>query len=389
MARLSPRPDVAAPCASSPRRAAPPAPVPSPAVGLRGRRPGASVGRCDDPRTRRARRSRPQTPGLPPEAPGRIRPLAPERYRLQVTIGGQTLQKLRLAKNMLRHAIPSGDEAAILDRALTAAARGRREEEVRRHREPAPGAPANAPRRIAPYPGRGQARGLAARPRPLRVRGTERPSLHRARIPGVPPREALCGGRRGHRRQRPAALSPPQRLRGPGLLRARSLTRSGTSRGSRVSRAFRRSAQARTTTARALPARIAVRPRPRRGPRRGPRPQPRPCPDLEPRSLVGSEGTSATGKGREYQTRRGGMSTPGLEGAERRVHLRHRQKAGLGEARRTSLEDAPEVLDHRPNEGLPAHAPKNTVVTRVAGAPASCSRAGRRRPTSGSQPRRV
>jgi hypothetical protein len=37
-----------------------------------------------------------------------------------VTIGHQALQKLRLAKDMLRHPIPSGDDAAILDRALTA-----------------------------------------------------------------------------------------------------------------------------------------------------------------------------------------------------------------------------------------------------------------------------
>jgi hypothetical protein len=48
-----------------------------------------------------------------------LTPLSPGRYRVQVTIGADTLQKLRLAKDLLRHAIPSGDEAAILDRALT------------------------------------------------------------------------------------------------------------------------------------------------------------------------------------------------------------------------------------------------------------------------------
>jgi hypothetical protein len=57
---------------------------------------------------------------LPREGPsGEVSPLAPDRYRLQVTIGGPTLEKLRLAKDMLRHAIPSGDDAAILDRAFT------------------------------------------------------------------------------------------------------------------------------------------------------------------------------------------------------------------------------------------------------------------------------
>jgi hypothetical protein len=51
-------------------------------------------------------------------ASGEVTPLSPERYRLQVTIGGETLERLRLARDMLRHAIPSGDHSAILDRAL-------------------------------------------------------------------------------------------------------------------------------------------------------------------------------------------------------------------------------------------------------------------------------
>lgn len=56
---------------------------------------------------------------LPPPRAALLTPLAPDRYKLQFTIGGDTLEKLRLAKDMLRHAVPSGDEAAILDRALT------------------------------------------------------------------------------------------------------------------------------------------------------------------------------------------------------------------------------------------------------------------------------
>jgi hypothetical protein len=55
--------------------------------------------------------------GYPGQA---VAPLSPDRYRLQLTIGIETLEKLRLARDMLRHAIPSGDEAAVLDRALTA-----------------------------------------------------------------------------------------------------------------------------------------------------------------------------------------------------------------------------------------------------------------------------
>jgi hypothetical protein len=46
-------------------------------------------------------------------------PLSPGRYKYQLTIGGATLEKLRLARDMLRHALPSGDDEAILDRALT------------------------------------------------------------------------------------------------------------------------------------------------------------------------------------------------------------------------------------------------------------------------------
>jgi hypothetical protein len=49
-----------------------------------------------------------------------VTPLSPDRYKLQLTIGGDTLEKLRLAKDMLSHALPSGDDAAVLDRALTA-----------------------------------------------------------------------------------------------------------------------------------------------------------------------------------------------------------------------------------------------------------------------------
>ena len=59
-------------------------------------------------------------PALRPIAPATVAALSPDRYRLQLTIGGATLEKLRLAKDLLRHAVPSGDDAEILDRALTA-----------------------------------------------------------------------------------------------------------------------------------------------------------------------------------------------------------------------------------------------------------------------------
>jgi len=62
----------------------------------------------------------PNPPLAPPPCSAAAMPLSPDRYKVQFTIGGDTLEKLRLAKDMLRHAIPSGDDAAILDRALTA-----------------------------------------------------------------------------------------------------------------------------------------------------------------------------------------------------------------------------------------------------------------------------
>jgi hypothetical protein len=49
-----------------------------------------------------------------------VTPLSTDRYKLQLTISGETLEKLRLAQDMLGHAVPSGDEAAVVDRALTA-----------------------------------------------------------------------------------------------------------------------------------------------------------------------------------------------------------------------------------------------------------------------------
>jgi len=62
--------------------------------------------------------SEPAVPAVRPFEPI-VTSLSPGRYKLQLTIGGDTLEKLRLAKDMLSHALPSGDDAAVLDRALT------------------------------------------------------------------------------------------------------------------------------------------------------------------------------------------------------------------------------------------------------------------------------
>ncbi len=105
VARLAPRPDVG----PTIRKLPAPAPHLPGGAARSGGRPGILV---PDPSV--------SDPSLTPPAGTAVTPLSPERYRLQCTIGGDTLEKLRLAKDMLRGAIPSGDEAAILDQALTA-----------------------------------------------------------------------------------------------------------------------------------------------------------------------------------------------------------------------------------------------------------------------------
>ena len=46
-------------------------------------------------------------------------PLAPDRYEIRFTASGRTREKLRQAQDLLRHTIPTGDLAEVIDRALT------------------------------------------------------------------------------------------------------------------------------------------------------------------------------------------------------------------------------------------------------------------------------
>ena len=56
-------------------------------------------------------------PQMPPRRP-LLSPLAPDRYELRVTVSAETRENLRLAQDLLRHAIPTGDPAQVIDRAL-------------------------------------------------------------------------------------------------------------------------------------------------------------------------------------------------------------------------------------------------------------------------------
>jgi hypothetical protein len=60
-------------------------------------------------------------PLLPPPAICRpvIETTAPERYRVQFTVGKETHDKLRRLQALLRREIPDGDPGAIFDRAVT------------------------------------------------------------------------------------------------------------------------------------------------------------------------------------------------------------------------------------------------------------------------------
>jgi hypothetical protein len=47
-----------------------------------------------------------------------VRPLAPERYKLQVTLSSEAHARLRQVQDLLRHQVPDGDLCAITERAI-------------------------------------------------------------------------------------------------------------------------------------------------------------------------------------------------------------------------------------------------------------------------------
>ncbi|NOT33312.1 MAG: HNH endonuclease [Candidatus Eisenbacteria bacterium] len=58
-----------------------------------------------------------------PVGRARVAPLSADRYALQVTLAKETHDQLRYAQALLNHAVPSGDLAQVLDRALKALVR--------------------------------------------------------------------------------------------------------------------------------------------------------------------------------------------------------------------------------------------------------------------------
>jgi 5-methylcytosine-specific restriction endonuclease McrA len=101
--------------------------VPSTVCKLPETRPVASTSDAPPPTAFRGTEPEPAqaidapTPALAfPARPAHVTPLAPERYEVQFTATRETFDKLRQAQDLLRHRVPSGDIAAIIDRALTA-----------------------------------------------------------------------------------------------------------------------------------------------------------------------------------------------------------------------------------------------------------------------------
>jgi hypothetical protein len=121
VARLAPKADVPVSVRKLPAPAAETcavSPAIAPAVAPPSTAPAAKA-IASSPLTTTPPAQRPPASALAPTPRAAVSPLSPDRYKLQLTISGATLEKLRQAKDLLRHAHPSGDEAAIIDRALT------------------------------------------------------------------------------------------------------------------------------------------------------------------------------------------------------------------------------------------------------------------------------
>jgi hypothetical protein len=104
VAELLPKPDARAFIRKLPATTPPPEWQPPPPLTWRPSAPSAPA-------------ARPVAP--PPSAPtSTVAPLAPDRHRLQATLDAETIGLLELAQDLLRHAIPTGDIAAVVARAL-------------------------------------------------------------------------------------------------------------------------------------------------------------------------------------------------------------------------------------------------------------------------------
>ena len=112
--------------------------------------------------------------------PAEVKPIAPERYKIQFTWSRESYEQLRRAQDLLRHTVPNGDPAVIFERAL-----GLLVAELERTR-------------------------LAStqRPRAVRLQRTAG-TLRRNRVSRISPCGPICLGRRDICEQSRAAVSRP------------------------------------------------------------------------------------------------------------------------------------------------------------------------------------
>ena len=114
IAELAPRPDVPSLMRRLPAELRP--------DGVQIRAVGDGPPPVVDPSTPPAAPTVPTTPptrvATPPAAPAVVTPLAPARFKIQFTASGELNDKITHAQALLRHQIPSGDLAAVFDRAV-------------------------------------------------------------------------------------------------------------------------------------------------------------------------------------------------------------------------------------------------------------------------------
>ncbi len=119
LARRFPKPDVVTLVRKLPTKATPPP--------IRVTNPTGGEGPSVDGRTgaddscSALSSASPTPPTHPPSRPLPLAtPLSADRYQIRFTASAATWEKLRVARDLLRHALPSGDAGEIFDRALTA-----------------------------------------------------------------------------------------------------------------------------------------------------------------------------------------------------------------------------------------------------------------------------
>jgi hypothetical protein len=103
VAALHPQPDIASTVRALPARPA----IPS----------AHAVAESQDVSVSPTELSLEPSPAPPARRTDVVAPLAPRRYLIRMTVSDETHDKLQRARDLLRHSIPDGDPAAIVDRA--------------------------------------------------------------------------------------------------------------------------------------------------------------------------------------------------------------------------------------------------------------------------------